>query len=198
MKNSIRRYISVLLITIVMAFVLCSCSVKNSSPISETVSATEKETETTAPTTEQNTTEQTTKPVSKESTEKTTVGTTQKKRDNTTQKKTTVATTKEKSTKQESKSTTKATATNVAKKATSTTKSSNSNQHNISVGNMGRWFNTRQDLIDYYQSVAQEWNKKYYDDKSISREEFNKNVPIGYECYTCSHCGKWTGNFKYR
>lgn len=75
--------------------------------------------------------------------------------------------------------------------------SSNSNQHNISVGNMGRWFNSRQELQNYYQSVANEWNKKYYDDKSISREEFNRNVPIGFEAYSCSHCGKWTGNFKY-
>lgn len=76
--------------------------------------------------------------------------------------------------------------------------SSNSNQHNIAVGNMGRWFNTRSELVAYYQSVANEWNRKYFDEKSITRDEFNKNSPYGYEAYSCSHCGKWTGNFKYR
>ena len=99
--------------------------------------------------------------------------------------------------KQKTKTTTKSVVKKTTAKPKTTKKATtNSNKHNISVGNMGRWFNTRSELVSYYQSVADGWNKKYYDDKSISREEFNRNVPIGYECYSCSHCGKWTGNFK--
>lgn len=32
----------------------------------------------------------------------------------------------------------------------------------------------------------------------ITFEEYNKKAPTGYESWSCSHCGKWTGNFKYR
>ena len=73
--------------------------------------------------------------------------------------------------------------------------SSNSNQHNIAVGNMGRWFNTRSELVSYYQSILNEWNNKI-NSGSITWEEYTKNCPQGYEAYSCSHCGKWTGNFK--
>lgn len=74
---------------------------------------------------------------------------------------------------------------------------SNSNQHNIGVGNIGKWFNSRSELVSYYNSVVAEWNRKV-DNGEISREEYRKNCPAGYECYSCSHCGKWTGNYKYQ
>lgn len=75
--------------------------------------------------------------------------------------------------------------------------SSNSNQHNIGVGNIGKWFNSRSELVSYYNSVVNEWNRKV-DNGEISREEYRKKCPAGYECYSCSHCGKWTGNYKYQ
>ncbi len=75
--------------------------------------------------------------------------------------------------------------------------SSNSNQHNIGVGNIGKWFDSRSALISYYNSVVNEWNRKV-DNGEISREEYRRKCPAGYECYSCSHCGKWTGNYKYQ
>ena len=74
--------------------------------------------------------------------------------------------------------------------------SSGTHQHSISVGNMGRWFDNRDRLISYYQGVVDEWNDKV-NSGEISNEEYFSNVPMGYECWSCSSCGKWTGNFKY-
>ena len=73
--------------------------------------------------------------------------------------------------------------------------SSGAHQHTMPTGNMG-WFNSRQDLIKYYQSVMVDWNNKV-DSGQISNEEYFANCPKGYECWSCSYCGKWTGNFKY-
>lgn len=75
--------------------------------------------------------------------------------------------------------------------------STGTHQHSISVGNMGRWFDNRDRLISYYQGVVDEWNDKV-NSGEISNEEYFSNVPMGYECWSCSYCGKWTGNFKYR
>lgn len=75
--------------------------------------------------------------------------------------------------------------------------SSNSNQHTASVGNIGRWFDSRSELIAYYNNIVNSWNNKV-DSGQIDEETYYKNVPTGYECWSCSHCGKWTGNFKYR
>lgn len=75
--------------------------------------------------------------------------------------------------------------------------SSGTHQHSMPVGNMGRWFESKNELITYYNSVAEEWNNKL-DKGQISIEEYYDNVPRGYECWSCSGCGKWSGNFKYR
>ncbi len=77
----------------------------------------------------------------------------------------------------------------------STSTSTGTHKHTMPTGNMG-WFNSRQDLIKYYQSVVDDWNNKV-DSGQISNEEYSQNVPMGYECWSCSTCGKWTGNFKY-
>ncbi len=39
---------------------------------------------------------------------------------------------------------------------------------------------------------------KQYLNGTITFEEYHKKSPYGYECWSCSYCGKWTGNFKYR
>lgn len=72
----------------------------------------------------------------------------------------------------------------------------NNNNHSIKCGNMGRWFNSRSELVAYYNSEVSKWNKKI-DNEEITYDEYYKNVPSGYECWSCSYCGKWTGNFKY-
>lgn len=70
-------------------------------------------------------------------------------------------------------------------------------KHTMPTGNMGRWFNSRSELAEYEVSIENEWGKKY-DNGLITWEEYMKNVPSGYEAWSCSTCGKWTGNFKYR
>ena len=72
----------------------------------------------------------------------------------------------------------------------------NNNNHSIKCGNMGRWFNSRSELVAYYNSEVSKWNKKI-DNEEITYDEYYKNVPSGYECWSCSYCGKWTGNLKH-
>ncbi|MCC8016354.1 MAG: hypothetical protein LIO43_03010 [Clostridiales bacterium] len=81
-------------------------------------------------------------------------------------------------------------------KPSSSTGSTTSHQHSMSVGNIGKWFNSRNEVQAYVSSVMESWNSKYEDGK-ITWEEYAKNCPSGYECWSCSWCGKWTGNFKY-
>lgn len=72
----------------------------------------------------------------------------------------------------------------------------NNNNHSIMCGNIGKWFNSRSELKDYVIDVMNMWGNRY-DNKEITMQEYFDNCPQGYECWTCSHCGKWTGNFKY-
>lgn len=72
----------------------------------------------------------------------------------------------------------------------------NNSNHSIKCGNMGRWFNSRSELVAYYNSEVSKWNKKI-DNEEITYDEYYKNVPSGYECWSCSYCGKWTGNLKH-
>ena len=71
----------------------------------------------------------------------------------------------------------------------------NSN-HSIKCGNMGRWFNSKNELVSYYDKQVKYWNDKV-DNGEITNEEYYANVPSGYKCWSCSYCGKWTGDFKY-
>ena len=66
----------------------------------------------------------------------------------------------------------------------------------MSVGNIGRWFNSRSEVDAYFSSTCtQMWNK--YQSGAITRDEYIKNCPSGYKAWSCSNCGKWTGNFTY-
>jgi hypothetical protein len=73
--------------------------------------------------------------------------------------------------------------------------STGTHKHTMPTGSMG-WFNSRQDLVNYYNKVVSDWNNKLLNG-TISRKEYIANCPSGYECWSCSYCGKWTGNFKY-
>lgn len=89
---------------------------------------------------------------------------------------------------------------NTSSKDTSTvpkTSCTTNNNHSIKCGNMGKWFSSRSEVENYVISVSNEINAKYHNGE-ISYEEKCKQVPVGYECWSCSYCGKWTGNFKYR
>ena len=87
-----------------------------------------------------------------------------------------------------------------SKKKNVTTKNcehcTNNNNHSIKCGNIGMWFGSRREVDTYFSSVCNKWGTKYKNEE-ITWEEYTKNCPQGYECWSCSYCGKWTGNFKY-
>ena len=87
-----------------------------------------------------------------------------------------------------------------SKKKNVTTKNcehcTNNNNHSIKCGNIGMWFGSRREVDTYFSSVCKTWGTKYKNEK-ITWEEYTKNCPQGYECWSCSYCGKWTGNFVY-
>lgn len=72
-----------------------------------------------------------------------------------------------------------------------------SGKHSMVTGSIGKWFNNRNEVQNYVSSVIKPWNDKLANG-IITQEEYNKNAPSGYEAWSCSNCGKWTGNFKYR
>ena len=72
----------------------------------------------------------------------------------------------------------------------------NNNNHSIKCGNMGKWFNSRDEVDNYWVQIDNNYAKQYLNG-TITFEEYNKKSPYGYECWSCSYCGKWTGNFKY-
>lgn len=79
--------------------------------------------------------------------------------------------------------------------ATTTSGCANGN-HSMPTGNCGKWFNSRNEAISYNDAICDKWNNKI-DNNEISYSEYVKNCPSGYECWSCSRCGKWTINFKY-
>lgn len=72
----------------------------------------------------------------------------------------------------------------------------NNNNHSMSCGNMGKWFNSRDEVDDYWVQIDNNYYKQYKDG-IITFKEYGEKSPCGYECWSCSYCGKWTGNFKY-
>ena len=72
----------------------------------------------------------------------------------------------------------------------------NNNNHSISCGNMKKWFNSRDEVDNYWVQVDNDYYNQYKNG-IITFEEYYKKSPYGYECWSCSYCGKWTGNFKY-
>lgn len=80
---------------------------------------------------------------------------------------------------------------------TKPTHCTNNGNHSIKCGNMGRWFNSRNELKNYVTEVGNKINSQY-ENGEITWEEYINKSPCGYECWSCSYCGKWTGNFKYR
>ena len=72
----------------------------------------------------------------------------------------------------------------------------NNNNHSIKCGNMGRWFNSKDEVDAYWDKVDISYFEQYQNG-IITFEEYHKKSPYVYECWSCSYCGKWTGNFKY-
>ena len=72
----------------------------------------------------------------------------------------------------------------------------NNNNHSIKCGNMGRWFNSKDEVDAYWDKVDISYFEQYQNG-IITFEEYHKKSPYGYECWSCSYCGKWTGNLKH-
>ena len=87
-----------------------------------------------------------------------------------------------------------------SKKKSITTKQAthctNNNNHSIKCGNMGRWFNSKDEVDAYWDEVDIGYFQQYQNG-TITFKEYGEKSPCGYECWSCSYCGKWTGNFKY-
>ena len=73
----------------------------------------------------------------------------------------------------------------------------NNNNHSVSCGNMGKWFNTKDEIEEYRNNISNKYCQQY-ENGEITWEEYMKKSPYGYECWSCGYCGKWTGNLKYR
>lgn len=69
--------------------------------------------------------------------------------------------------------------------------------HNIGVGNSNKWFNSKEEAINYYNDLIRLWGDKW-ERFEIDSETYDKNCPYGYEVLTCPTCSKWTINFYYR
>ena len=70
------------------------------------------------------------------------------------------------------------------------------NNHSTSCGNIGKWFNTKDEIEEYRNNISNKYCQQY-ENGEITWEEYMKKSPYGYECWSCGYCGKWTGNFKY-
>lgn len=88
-----------------------------------------------------------------------------------------------------------------SKKKNVTTKNcehcTNNNNHSMSCGNIGKWFNTKEEIGEYRNNISNKYCQQY-ENGEITWEEYMKKSPYGYECWSCGYCGKWTGNLKYR
>lgn len=79
----------------------------------------------------------------------------------------------------------------------STSTSTGTHKHTMPTGNIGKWFDSQSDVKNYWNEVNEKYEQQYRDGV-ITYEEYMKKAPYGYETWSCSTCGKWTGNFKYR
>ena len=73
----------------------------------------------------------------------------------------------------------------------------NNNNHSIKCGNIGKWFNSKEDIEGYRNNISNKYCQQY-ENGEITWDEYMKKSPYGYECWSCGYCGKWTGSFKYR
>ena len=80
---------------------------------------------------------------------------------------------------------------------TKPTHCTNNGNHSIKCGNMGRWFNSRKEVEKYWEQTDEKYFQQY-ENGEITYDEYAKKSPYGYKCWSCSYCGKWTGDFKYR
>lgn len=71
------------------------------------------------------------------------------------------------------------------------------NNHKITSGNTGKWFDTQAQADNYYNQELEKWGRQWETGK-IKKDEYLKKCPSGYETWSCPQCQKWTLNFYYR
>lgn len=71
------------------------------------------------------------------------------------------------------------------------------NNHKITSGNTGKWFDTQAQADNYYNQELEKWGKKW-ETGAIKKDEYLEKCPSGYETWSCPQCQKWTLNFYYR
>lgn len=100
-----------------------------------------------------------------------------------------------------STSTTTTPASNNSKKDTTQSnkveRCTNKNNHGMDAGNCGKWFNTKNEAIAYYEEKIKYWGN-LWETYQIEDDEYYKNCPTGYEIWSCMYCSKWTINLYYR
>lgn len=174
-----KKKICILLAMVIFFGLLCGCSAIMSNDPNETTLSTTESTTYEITTSIESTSESTTEQIT------TTASIVQ-----TTKKQTKASTTKRIT------ETQKQTAT--AKPSTSqATHCTTKDNHSIACGDMGKWFESRSEVQSYVDSVKAKYYNQY-NNGEITWEDYISKAPTGYECWSCSCCGKWTGNFKYR
>ena len=68
--------------------------------------------------------------------------------------------------------------------------------HLMETGNTGKWFDTKQQAVAFYEKEIKEWEEKWLKDE-IDDDTYYKNCPDGYEYWSCPLCHKWTLNLYY-
>lgn len=187
------KKINSIMVSVVMLIALVGCSqetveVTTTTKPSTTVTATTTTTTTTAVVTTTTTQPQTTKAETTSITKQTTTKpittkpkpTTEKA---TTRKATTTATTQKQTT--------------TKKVTTNTSDCKGKNDHWMPCGNVGKWYNSKEDFKAEYMAESDKWTAKL-DNEEIDWDTYIHSVAGGYELWSCPNCGKWTGNYKYR
>lgn len=68
--------------------------------------------------------------------------------------------------------------------------------HQCVCGNIGEWYNSKDEFFNAFMTEGYYWSD--LEDKGIiSWDEYLLKAPVGYECWSCGFCGKWTGNMYY-
>lgn len=75
----------------------------------------------------------------------------------------------------------------------------NNNNHSMDCGGIGKWFNSRDNIDEYWLKIRQRWGEMFEQVELFDKlyEKLINFKPSGYESWSCAYCGKWTGNFKY-
>ena len=71
----------------------------------------------------------------------------------------------------------------------------NGNKHMIEAGNTNKWYSTRDEAIQAFDTEIKKWGDKWTN-YEIDSETYYKNCPSGYEIMSCI-CGKWTIDYIY-